>query len=338
MILVPVALAAVATCSPAHLSLHVGPLVSEMTGQNTVDLWIRNDGHAVCRLGGYPAVGISGRGGRSLPLRIHDGGDQQIRSGPSHAVLLNPGGRAWLQINKYRCDRGDKQLARRIWVAVVGHMTPLIVAAPRRRDLSYCGADDPGSRLDVSHLLLNSYAITHLAVPGADDPRLRIAPRGPLRPGEHVTAQVTGFYGGEKVYLSECAATADVNRLGCGKQLPQQVIGFTNSAGRAVVHLVVSDHAGTTAYSARTRHCNPCVLVATDGIYAGHPDRGRVASTTIDFGDRALPFTGFPTTLLSLAALLMIGFGFGLMRVTGTVKTWRCDHTPTSSRSARAAD
>jgi hypothetical protein len=175
MILAPLIFSTVSLCAPSNLSLHLGPGVSEQTGQHTVDLWLRNDGVSRCRIGGYPAVGIVGRGGRILPFRIHDGGDQQIRSAPAHAVLVDPGERAWLQINKYRCDLGDKQRARGIRVTVAGHSTSLMVPAPSDRDLSYCGAGDPGSRLDVSRLMSNHYAVTHLGVPRSHNPRRALA-------------------------------------------------------------------------------------------------------------------------------------------------------------------
>jgi hypothetical protein len=94
-----------------------------------------------------------------------------------------------------------------------------------------------------------------------------VTPPGGLRTGQRVTVRVTGFAEG-KVYLSECAASADVNAAGCGPQLAAQPFLVTgdNRAGSGTY--MVSSRASARAYSsAQTLRCaDQCVIVATLGL------------------------------------------------------------------------
>jgi hypothetical protein len=112
-------------------------------------------------------------------------------------------------------------------------------------------------------------ACSRSAVPGfsCTHPTVTVTPPGGLRAGQRVTVRVTGCAEG-KVFLSECAASADVNAAGCGPQLAAQPFLVTgdNRAGSGTY--TVSGRASARAYSsAQTLRCaDQCVIVATLGL------------------------------------------------------------------------
>jgi hypothetical protein len=67
-------------------------------------------------------------------------------------VTIRPGRRAYVVIDKYRCDRGDRRVARALLLGLP-KATPahrLSLRIPRGYILGYCGRGDPGSTLTVS--------------------------------------------------------------------------------------------------------------------------------------------------------------------------------------------
>jgi hypothetical protein len=147
-------------CRLSQFVLSLGPYVSEATGQHTLALQLANRGPRTCSFDGYPRVTLYDAAG-TIPFVIKHGGDQMISSRPPTLVVVRPGGRAFVVINKYRCDRGAVPGARATRQIKIGsgrhaagsasitfgdvHTIPLPYRIP-----DYCGRGDPGSTLAVS--------------------------------------------------------------------------------------------------------------------------------------------------------------------------------------------
>ncbi len=144
-------------CPLSHFAVTPGPYVSEATGQHTLALRLENRGSVVCVLDGYPRVTLYDAAG-VLPFVIRRGGDQMITSDLPKPVKITPNGRAFLVINKYRCDNGALRGTRRIEIssgrqasnrASITFSNPQTLPMPYRIP-DYCGRGDPGSTLTVS--------------------------------------------------------------------------------------------------------------------------------------------------------------------------------------------
>ena len=111
---------------------------------------------------------------------------------------------------------------------------------------------------------------SHVAGRSCTHPKVTVAPASGLRNHQRVMVRVTGFAEG-KVFLSECAASADVNAAGCGQQLAAQPFLVTGGNRAASGTFMVSDHASARPYDlAATRKCTDrCVIVATLGLGLG---------------------------------------------------------------------
>ena len=152
--------AAAVPCRLSQFAVSLGPYVSEATGQHTLALRLANSGSRTCVLDGYPRVMLYDAAG-AIPFVIRHGGDQMISSRPPKAVVVRPGRRAFVVINKYRCDRGavpGTRGTRRIRISsgtrAAGsasitfgdlHTIPMPYRIP-----DYCGRGDPGLTLAVS--------------------------------------------------------------------------------------------------------------------------------------------------------------------------------------------
>jgi hypothetical protein len=152
--------AAPAPCRLSQFVVSLGPDVSEATGQHTLALRLANRESRTCVFDGYPRVMLYDEAG-AIPFVITHGGDQMISSRPPKSVVVRPGGRAFVVMNKYRCDRGSvpgTRGTRRIRISsgtrAAGsasitfgdlHAIPLPYRIP-----DYCGKGDPGSTLAVS--------------------------------------------------------------------------------------------------------------------------------------------------------------------------------------------
>lgn len=138
-------------CPSAQLRLGFGPKVSEPTGQHSSALTLANVGPGSCYLRGYPGVALLDASGRALPFQYQHGGDQVVTSNPPTGIELPRGGLAFFTINKYRCDRGDRQVATSLSVMPpdeVGAVTANL-GSPYST-IGYCGPADPGSVVSVS--------------------------------------------------------------------------------------------------------------------------------------------------------------------------------------------
>ena len=105
-----------------------------------------------------------------------------------------------------------------------------------------------------------------------------VVPSQHLRNRQIVTAYVSGFGDGEKVWLSECASVTVASDEGCGPQLPQQTLLVTDTHGAGSARFTLHSRAAWKPYSANaTRGCvRSCVVVATEGslrVWATAPIR-----------------------------------------------------------------
>jgi len=136
-------------CRPAQLHVSLGPFISPATGQNPRALRIRNSGRP-CVLTGYPTLHFIDRRGHAIPFEISHHGDQMVTDAPPAPVRLARGGSAWVVMNRYRCDLGDRRMVRRTVFGVFGTHQGLWLVVPRQAAWAYCGPGDPGSTVAVS--------------------------------------------------------------------------------------------------------------------------------------------------------------------------------------------
>jgi hypothetical protein len=138
-----------ATCQPSQLHAALGPLVSEATGQHTLIVTLSNTGRR-CVLDGYPTLAFYDASGR-LPFRVLHRGDQMITGRLPHPVRLARGATAVVMINKYRCDLGGRRTPSRLTLGLArGGDGVAVSLPPTARDMSWCGAGDPGSTIDTT--------------------------------------------------------------------------------------------------------------------------------------------------------------------------------------------
>jgi len=153
----PTQMAAVTPCRLSQFAVRLGPYVSEATGQHTLALRLENRGSVTCVLDGYPRVALYDANG-VIPFVVKRGGDQMISSDPPKPFKIPPRGRAFVVINKYRCDSGALRGTRQIRISLdtqasgsasITFEDQQKVPMPYRIP-DYCGRGDPGSTLTVS--------------------------------------------------------------------------------------------------------------------------------------------------------------------------------------------
>lgn len=138
-------------CRVGQLAISPGPEISEKTGQHSLTIRLTNRGSAPCLLDGYPAIAFTDARG-VLPFRISHRGDLMIARRAPKPLTVRGGGRAYVIVNKYRCDVGDHRRARGLVLRLpnAAPATRLVLRIPAGYDLAYCGNGDPGSTLSVS--------------------------------------------------------------------------------------------------------------------------------------------------------------------------------------------
>ena len=123
-------------------------IFSEKTGQHSLTIRLTNSGRAPCLLDGYPTVALKDARG-VLPFRISHRGDTMIAGHRPRPLTVRGGGRAYVVINKYRCDLGDRRVARtlvlRLPRAASRH---LVLGIPPGYIFGYCAG--AGSTMAVS--------------------------------------------------------------------------------------------------------------------------------------------------------------------------------------------
>jgi hypothetical protein len=139
-------------CAGAHLRISKGAQVSAATGQNPLSAVLTNRSGKPCVVKGYPTLVFLDAHGKRLPFRVSHRGDQVVTSDPPVAVRVLPRRSAFFVLNKYRCDLGNLEVARKLRVALPGvyASSRLTMAIPTYPVIAYCGRNDPGSLITVS--------------------------------------------------------------------------------------------------------------------------------------------------------------------------------------------
>jgi hypothetical protein len=136
--------------SPCLLSVAPVPgFWSEATGQHTLAFVFTNRGVSDCTLIGPPHVEFRDARGDRVPFAIQHGGDQMLTHRPAVRVRFAPGHHAYMAVNKYRCDLGDKRTPTKIVLVPPGG-GPALSASVRGSFFGWCGPGDPGSLVDVT--------------------------------------------------------------------------------------------------------------------------------------------------------------------------------------------
>jgi Protein of unknown function (DUF4232) len=139
-------------CRPSQLTIANGFQISAATGQNPLSFVLTNRSAKPCVVNGYPTVALLDAHGKRLPFRVSQRGDQMVTSRPPVAVRVLPRRSAFFVLNKYRCDLGNLNVAKKLRVALPGVRTSarLTLAIPMYPVIAYCGGNGPGSVVTVS--------------------------------------------------------------------------------------------------------------------------------------------------------------------------------------------
>lgn len=139
-------------CRPSQLRIGNGAQVSPATGQNPLSIVLTNRSAKPCVVKGYPTLALMEAHGKRLPFRVSHSGDQMVTSRPPVAVRILRRRSAFFVLNKYRCDLGNLNVAKKLRVALPGVDTSarLTVAIPTYPVIAYCGRNDPGSVVTIS--------------------------------------------------------------------------------------------------------------------------------------------------------------------------------------------
>jgi Protein of unknown function (DUF4232) len=140
-------------CRPSQLRIADGVDMSPATGQRPLPLVFINRGAKVCVLDGYPSVAFLDAHERRLPFRISHKGDQMVTSRLPVAVRVAPGRSAVFLVNKYRCDRRNLRVAKKLRIGLPGPSARFTVVIPTYPVIAYCGPNDPGSVVTVSPIV-----------------------------------------------------------------------------------------------------------------------------------------------------------------------------------------
>lgn len=138
-----------AECRAADLRLAVGGRFSEPTGQHSLSLTLTNQSQVACYLLGYPGVSLLDGANRPLPFDYKQSGDQVVTSQTPRRIDLASAGVAYVTINKYRCDLGDKGSAQALQLNLPEDSSALAVTLVDS-SLGYCGPGDPGTTVSIS--------------------------------------------------------------------------------------------------------------------------------------------------------------------------------------------
>lgn len=112
-------LASVSRCSIVQLSIRLAGEVSPTTGAHPIALRVLNRGHNGCLVSGYPIVAL--RDGRGIiPFVYRHGGDVMVTSRSPRPVVLRTGGSAYVLLDKFRCDLGDRRVSTRVQIGLKG--------------------------------------------------------------------------------------------------------------------------------------------------------------------------------------------------------------------------
>jgi hypothetical protein len=153
-----------------QLSARFDGQVSPATGEHAVMVSLTNDETRTCQLFGYPMIELadavrqlpngtvvpSPRG--VLPFKVVHR-SQYTSNLPPSIVTLAPGGRAYVEVTKYRCDRGELRRATTLTLHVP--TTGQILALRLSPGFSFCrgGPKDPGNVVSASSISVSARSL-----------------------------------------------------------------------------------------------------------------------------------------------------------------------------------
>jgi hypothetical protein len=120
-------------CVMASLSVRLAGQPSPTTGAHPLALRLINRGPKACVLNGYPFVALRDAKG-IIPFVYRHHGDMMVTSRPPSLVLVRPGGSAYVLLDKFRCDLGERRVSTNVEIWLKGSTTrsrPVGVLAER---------------------------------------------------------------------------------------------------------------------------------------------------------------------------------------------------------------
>jgi hypothetical protein len=148
-VVVSLAAAVLPACHAPQFTLVRDPLLSEATGQHSLVVRATNRGTHACRVRGFPTVTLEDRAG-PIPFVISHDGDQMVTNKPPVTVVVRPRHAAFVLLNNYRCDLGDRRTVNVVRIGVTASQMTALLIIGRYRKLHWCGKGDAGSTLAVS--------------------------------------------------------------------------------------------------------------------------------------------------------------------------------------------
>jgi len=138
-------------CTAAFMRVSTPTAQSGATGDIAELIELTNTSSVSCAISKSPSVGFFDGSGVALPFVVQD-----TAHGASTPVVVAPKARAYVLIDKYRCDIGDERRAASLSIGFGDQEVAATtrVELPPYPDLSYCGLADPGSIVHVSHVAL----------------------------------------------------------------------------------------------------------------------------------------------------------------------------------------
>jgi hypothetical protein len=137
-------------CRAANLQAQTEPdaFWSPMTGEQPLGLTIINRGRQACSLSGAPVVRVYDAG-RGIRFRVTHRSGQYLPHPSVERIVLEPSARAYLLIDRYRCDLGAHEAGSLTvsWQGSGGVVSP---TGPALVPFCSGGRADPGNLLVVS--------------------------------------------------------------------------------------------------------------------------------------------------------------------------------------------
>jgi len=124
---------------------------SRATGEWSVIAVLANGSSAPCGVRGAPKVELRDAEGEPMSFEYVVNGGMYVRRAGSARITLDPGGRAYVKVAKYRCDLGVATRAETIRIVALG--VDATARLPRWAWLATCHADEPQGRLEISALV-----------------------------------------------------------------------------------------------------------------------------------------------------------------------------------------
>jgi len=120
-------------CVMANLAIRLADQPTPTTGAHPLALRLINRGTAACVLNGYPQVALSDARG-TIPFVYLHHGDMMVTSRAPARLLSRPGDSAYVLLDKFRCDLGERRVGTSVQVWLEGSKTrsrPIGVLAER---------------------------------------------------------------------------------------------------------------------------------------------------------------------------------------------------------------